>query len=230
MGIPLEVDSLEWSFQPGAPVFLRVDRLHIQPGAAVTVAGPSGSGKTSLLFILAGMERPTRGRIAWDGFDLSSAAEPARDAWRRVNVGLVFQDFRLVEDLSVRENVLLPSTFSRWRPGPDLETRADELIRRMRLPDPGQAAATLSRGEMQRTALARALLFRPPLVIADEPTASLDAQNEQAVCDLLFEAARMEGVTLLVATHQKAIHEMADRMITLDHGRIVSDVRRETDP
>jgi putative ABC transport system ATP-binding protein len=122
--------------------------------------------------------------------------------------------------------VLLPSTFSRWLPGRALQERARELIARLGLPKPGQVVATLSRGEMQRTALARALLLRPRLLVADEPTASLDAQNERAVWEMLFESAKDDGVTLLVATHQKSIQAMTDRLITLDHGTVVSDETR----
>ena len=202
------------------PVFLSVPRLVVGAGETVAVTGPSGSGKTSLLFLLGGMERPSAGRVVWDGTDITTLGESSRDRWRRENVGLVFQDFRLVEDLSVLQNVLLPASFSRWRPGRELVSRAYGLLARMNLSKPRQITATLSRGEMQRTALARALLFRPRLILADEPTASLDAENERTVCDLLFDAAREEGATLLVATHQKGLRERADRVIAMDHGRI----------
>ena len=220
MGLSLETESLEWAFQVGAPAFLSVPRFVVAAGEMVAVTGPSGSGKTSLLFLLGGMERPSAGRIAWDDTDITTLNEASRDRWRRENVGIVFQDFRLVEDLSVLQNVLLPASFSRWRPGRDLESRAHALMERMNLSKPRQITATLSRGEMQRTALARALLFRPRLILADEPTASLDAANEQAVCDLLFDAAKEEGATLLVATHLKSLRERADRVIAMDHGRM----------
>jgi putative ABC transport system ATP-binding protein len=155
--------------------------------------------------------------------DLSSLKEARPDRWRRSAVGLGFQDIRLVEDLSVLANVLLPTTFQRWQPGPVLRERAVWLIRRMGLKDPRQRVATLSRGEMQRTALARALLLRPPVILADEPTASLDAENERAVEDLLFDAVRAEGATLIIATHHQRLWEKADRRIALDHGRLVND-------
>lgn len=223
----LDVESLQWSFVPGEAAFLSVPGMVVRAGEVVAVTGPSGSGKTSLLFLLAGIERPASGRIRWDGTDIAALGESARDRWRRARAGLVFQDFRLIEDLSVTENILLPSSFARWSPGPELRSRARSLIERMGLPDPHQPAATLSRGEMQRTALARALLFRPRLILADEPTASLDAANEAAVSDLLLEAAREDGVTLLVATHQAALRDRADRVISLEHGRVVSDIPRE---
>lgn len=227
MGISLVLDSMRWSFEPSAPVFLSVDRLTIGAGESVALTGASGSGKTSLLFLLTGMERPSAGRISWDGFELSAAPESARDRWRRDNVGLMFQDFRLEEDLSVLDNVLLPCTFSQWRPGRVLQARARELMARVGLKKPEQSVATLSRGEMQRTALARALLRQPKLLVADEPTASLDAENERIVWELLFDSTLRDGVTLLIATHQKAIQGMTDRVITLDHGAISSDEARK---
>jgi putative ABC transport system ATP-binding protein len=226
VGLSLKTVSLEWAFERGAPAFLSVPRLVVEAGETVAVTGPSGSGKTSLLFLLGGMEMPSAGRIVWDGRDITALSEASRDRWRRENVGLVFQDFRLVEDLSVLQNVLLPASFSRWRPGRELESRALDLMERMNLSRPRQITATLSRGEMQRTALARALLFRPRLILADEPTASLDAENENAVCVLLFDAVREEGATLLVATHQKSLRERADRVIAMDHGRISSKEAR----
>lgn len=226
MGLSLEIESLAWGFESRSPVFLSVARLSAHAGETVAITGPSGSGKTSLLFLLAGMERPSGGRISWDGTDITALGESLRDRWRRTNVGLVFQDFRLVEDLSVLQNVLLTSSFSRWRPERATESRARALIERMGLSKPHQITATLSRGEMQRTALARALLFRPQLILADEPTASLDAMNEQAVCGLLFDVAREQGASLMVATHQPGLRDRADRVLVMDHGRISSDTSR----
>jgi len=222
-GLPLLAEDLRWTFQPGSSPFLSLDSLSIPAGQTVAVTGPSGSGKTSLLFLLAGLEQASGGKICWGDTNLSALREEARDRWRRSAVGLVFQDFRLVEDLSVLANVLLPTTFQRWQPGPVLRERAVWLIRRMGLKDPRQRVATLSRGEMQRTALARALLLRPPVILADEPPASLDAENERAVEDLLFDAVRAEGATLIIATHHQRLWEKADRRIALDHGRLVND-------
>jgi putative ABC transport system ATP-binding protein len=222
-GLPLQIEGLQWAFQPGSPPFLCIESLSIPAGQKAAVTGPSGSGKTSLLFLLAGLERAARGKLRWGGTDLSTLREAEADRWRRSAVGMVFQDFRLVDDLSVLANVLLPTTFLRWNPGPGLRGRALALIERMGLQDPRQRVATLSRGEMQRTALARALLLRPPVILADEPTASLDAENERTVEDLLFAAVREEGATLLIATHHQRLWEKADRRLALAHGRIVSD-------
>ncbi len=222
MGLSLEIDRLAWSFEHDRAPFLKIDALRIPSGKTVALTGPSGSGKTSLLFLLAGMETPTYGRIAWEGFDIAAAGESARDSWRRTAVGLMFQDFRLIEDLSVIDNILLPASFTRWRPGAELRARAAELLDRMRLSKPDQSVATLSRGEMQRVALARALLFRPAILLADEPTASLDAENERIVWDLLLGAAHEQGATLVVATHHRGVLDTVDTVVALDHGRLVS--------
>jgi putative ABC transport system ATP-binding protein len=187
------------------------------------VTGPSGSGKTSLLFLLAGLEKASGGAIRWGDTNITELREAERDRWRRASVGLVFQDFRLVDDLSVLANVLLPTTFLRWRPGSELRARALALIERMGLKNPRQRVATLSRGEMQRAAMGRALLLRPRIILADEPTASLDAESERLVEDLLFDAAREEGATLLIATHHQRLWQKADRRIALAHGSVASD-------
>jgi putative ABC transport system ATP-binding protein len=132
----------------------------------------------------------------------------------------VFQDFQLVPELTALENVLLPLTFERWSVPRDDRRRAAGLLERLGVGRPGARASTLSRGEMQRTALARALLGRPPVLLADEPTASLDAANEAAVAALLLEYARDEGATVVVSTHQALLRDGADRRITLAHGRV----------
>lgn len=144
----------------------------------------------------------------------------ARDAWRRENVGLVFQDFQLIGELSALENVLLPTTFRSWSPSPEDLSRASQLLDRLGVGRHGARAGTLSRGEMQRVSIARALLKRPPVLLADEPTASLDAANEAIVSSLLLEAAREEGATLVISTHHRAVRDGADLVADLDHGAL----------
>ena len=227
MGMELNITDLRWGFGPGQPDFIDLPRLNIDAGSAVCLSGPSGSGKTSLLFLLAGLEKTRVGAIRWGDTDLASASESQRDLFRRRHIGMVFQDFHLVGGLSVLENVLLPTRFGRWSPSPAQFTRAHALLDQVGLPNPRQRSATLSRGEMQRLAVARALLMEPSVLIADEPTASLDADNESHVADLLLALAREHGVTLLLSSHQIRLKESADRCIGLAHGRIVSDLMRE---
>jgi putative ABC transport system ATP-binding protein len=149
---------------------------------------------------------------------LDSSAQ--RDRWRRRNLGLVFQDFQLVPELTALENVLLPVTFERFLVPAETTQRARALLDQVGVRRLDARAATLSRGEMQRTALARALLGRPPVLLADEPTASLDTAHEAAVVDLLVACCRDHGTTVIVSTHQAALQTAADRVLRLDHGRI----------
>jgi putative ABC transport system ATP-binding protein len=197
--------------------------LHLAPGTLTAVVGPSGAGKSTLLFLLAGLELPSTGSLRWGGFDWSTLSGMGRDRWRRTRIGLVFQDFQLVPDLTAIENVLLPLTFTRWSIPRSDRTRAATLLERLGIVRPDARAASLSRGEMQRVALARALVTRPPVLLADEPTASLDAVREAEVADLLLETVRDEGTTAVVSTHQPLLRERADRLWRLDHGQLTEE-------
>lgn len=203
----LTVEGLRLIYGRGADAttVLDIPTLRIAVGDRLGVSGPSGSGKTSLLHVLTGIERPTAGRIAWGGVDLTSLGEGARDAWRRRNVGLVFQDFHLAPELTALENVLLPFRFDHWRLGGAQRERAHDLLASAGLTEPRRRAGLLSRGEQQRVAIARALVRKPRILAADEPTASLDAENGARIADLLLEAARRSGATLLVVTHDAAL-------------------------
>lgn len=220
MGLALEVSRVTWGFDSQEAPFLRITDLTLAPGQVLAVTGPSGAGKSTLLSLLAGFEAPAAGTIRWGDHDLGTASETSRDRWRRDHVGLVFQDFQLVPELTAVENVLLPLTFSRFTVGRSERAKASALLEELGVTRVTARASTLSRGEMQRTALARALLSRPPVVLADEPTASLDADNEAAVTNLLIDCARRHGATVVVATHQPRLIEKADRQVRLDHGAL----------
>src|SRR5260221_4487224 len=183
---------------------LAIARLDIPAGALVAIQGPSGSGKTSLAGILAGIERPRTGGVVWDGEDVSSLGEAARDRWRRDHVGLVFQQFHLFPALSPLENVLLPARFAHFVVPDRLARRGRALLDRVGIRLAGDLRL-MSRGEMQRVAVARALLFAPRLLIADEPTASLDAAAASGVAELLFAACADAGTTLILITHDAAL-------------------------
>jgi putative ABC transport system ATP-binding protein len=206
--IGLEAAGLELAYRlPGgeAVVVLQGLDLVLPPGAAVGITGPSGSGKTSLLHLLAGIERPGRGRLRWGDTELTALGESARDGWRRRQVGLVFQDFHLLPGMSVLDNVLTSAFFDHWRTPARLRERARALLATVGAPQDGRAVASLSRGEQQRVALARALLRTPPILLADEPTASLDAEHGRAVADLLLDLRDKEGTTLIVVSHDPAL-------------------------
>jgi putative ABC transport system ATP-binding protein len=201
---------------------LDVAALEIAPGSTVGLRGPSGAGKSTLLDLVAGLLSPKSGTVTWGDTRLDRLGDAARLAWRRATVGFVFQDFHLVDELSIAENVLMPARFAAFRAGAKLRDRADRLIAAMGLPDAGRRADRLSRGERQRVAVARALLLEPPLLLADEPTASLDAETGHEVARLLLEAARAGGATLLVASHDPDLLARLDRVHTLVAGRLVA--------
>lgn len=221
----LTIDALGMAFgraSDGATV-LSTPQLTVTPGALVTVAGPSGSGKSTFLHLIGGVLRPTAGRILWDGDDLTAMGESRRDGWRRRHVGFLFQNFHLIEELTALENVLLPAYFSAWSARP-LRRRAEELLVRFGVPAERRAVATLSRGEMQRVGLARALLFDPPVILADEPTASLDRMNGAAVATTLAALAD-EGRTVIVATHDRDLLDVSGRRLVIERGLVEDEDR-----
>jgi putative ABC transport system ATP-binding protein len=178
---------------------LEVRRLSIDSGAHWCVVGRSGSGKTTLLNILCGVLRPTRGRVYLGDTDLFALDEPARDALRARSIGCVFQALELLDGLTALENLTLAQRFAGIS-GERARRRAEELLERLGLRDKaGARPAELSVGEQQRVAIARAVSKAPALVLADEPTASLDDESAQAAADLLIETCRER--TLIVASH-----------------------------
>jgi putative ABC transport system ATP-binding protein len=208
---------------------LDLERIEIPPGSHVAICGPSGSGKTTLLHVLCGIEAPRLGRVCWDGVDLFALGEGARDRWRRHSVGLVFQQFHLFPSLSPLENVSLPARFAAFRVERAVVCRARALLDQVEVRATGDTAR-LSRGEMQRVALARALLFSPPILLADEPTASLDAGAAARVAGLMFSIACESGATLLLVTHDLALAARCPRVMHLVAGRAcdVAPARCET--
>ena len=192
----------------------------VEPGAVVGVTGPSGSGKSTLIHLAAGLLLPTMGRIAWGETVLSTLAEGSRDAWRRRMVGLVFQDFHLLPALSALDNVLLPHRFDHLRLPAGAVAAARDLLETVGLAYPDRQAGLLSRGEQQRVALARALARSPRILLADEPTASLDASHGRAVADLLLAFAAESGTTTIIVSHDPVLLARLPRVDALVAGRI----------
>jgi putative ABC transport system ATP-binding protein len=199
-------------------VILRDIDLAVTRGEALSVVGASGSGKSTLLAILAGLDTPSEGRVVLDGEDLFSLDEDARAALRGRTVGFVFQSFQLLPALSALENVMLPLELSGAE---DAEPAAQDMLARVGLAErlhhyPRQ----LSGGEQQRVALARAFVGRPKLLLADEPTGSLDAESGEAVIRLLFDMNRENGTTLVLVTHDESLAQRCGRSVRLAAGRI----------
>jgi putative ABC transport system ATP-binding protein len=190
-------------------------------GELTVIVGPSGSGKSSLLHALAGIALPQLGQVTFGTTVVNALPEPQRDAWRLRHCGMVFQDFRLIDELDVLGNVLLPAQFQSARLPNGLLSRAQQLLEQFMVPRRLGSVARLSRGEQQRVALARALLLDPSLILADEPTASLDAENGQRIA-MALKALAQDGKTVVVVSHDDKVVALADRVVTLKAGRVQS--------
>ena len=197
--------------------------LAIAPNEFVAVVGPSGCGKSTLLHLVAGLDRPTTGEITVDGLNLTTADDAALTNYRRRQLGLVFQFFNLLPTMNVRENVSLPLLLQ-GVPLAECDARADELLERVGLTNrAGHFVHQLSGGEQQRTAIARALVHRPSLLIADEPTGNLDTISAERVLGLLREIAHDRLTTLVLVTHSAEVAAAAARLIEMRDGKVVND-------
>ena len=216
----VELIRVSRSFARGDEVVHALDdfTLALERGEMVALVGPSGCGKTTALNLVAAVDRPDAGTVRVAGVDVGAASESELTALRRRSVGMVFQAFHLVPHLTVEENIALPLALDRRRD----PARVDELIRRVGLGHRRRHyPSELSGGEQQRTAVARALVHRPQVVVADEPTGNLDSHTGAAVVALLAELRREEGATLLLATHDPKVAAAADRLVELADGRAV---------
>ncbi len=197
--------------------------LSADEGDFLVIAGESGSGKTTLLSLLSGLDRPTSGRVLIGGADITDMDEESLAPFRNATFGFVFQAFHLVPSLSALENVMFPAELRR---DPDAGRKAMELLERVGLTGrAGNLPHQLSGGEKQRVAICRALVNRPPLIFADEPTGNLDSANGAAVLELLLDLRRERGSTLVMVTHSREIAARADRVITLRDGVVIEDTR-----
>jgi len=197
-----------------------IPSLELAQGKTLGIRGASGAGKTTLLHCLAGIEPVIAGSICWGDTDICKLSARELTRWRQQRLGLVFQDFHLVEGLSALDNVLLPVSFAAWKAPLTLRTRAQQLLERVGISDPTRRAELLSRGERQRVAVARALLFEPAVVLADEPTASLDPENREIIGELLCELVREQGATLIVVSHEPRLLARMDMQTELYDGTL----------
>lgn len=207
--------------QAGTVDILKGVDLKVSAGESVSITGPSGAGKTSLMMIVGGLERPTRGKVEVAGSLLNGQDEDALARFRRDNIGIVFQSFHLIPTMTALENAAIPLELSG---DSDAFAKADAELQLVGLEHrldhyPGQ----LSGGEQQRVALARALVAQPNLILADEPTGNLDGENSIKIMELLFELCRKKSATLVLITHQSDLAAKCHRNIELADGLIVSD-------
>ncbi|MDH5589175.1 MAG: ABC transporter ATP-binding protein [Gemmatimonadota bacterium] len=220
----IQAHGLEKTYLSGGHplTVLRDVDLEVAPESFVAVVGPSGSGKTTLLGLLAGLDRPTRGRVILDGVDIFASTEDERAEFRARRVGFVFQSFHLLPTLTALENVLVPLELR--GEGREHRDRAVDLLARVGLSGRMEHyPSQLSGGEQQRVALARAFVHRPRILFADEPTGNLDGETEKGVVSILEELNRESRTTLVLVTHDLSLAERAHRIVALANGEIVSD-------
>jgi putative ABC transport system ATP-binding protein len=202
----------------GTLTILHDIEFELRPQESVAIVGASGSGKSTLLSIIAGLDTPTSGTVRLQGQDLFAIDEDARAALRARSVGFVFQSFQLLGNLSALENVMLPLELMGRH---DARAAATEMLRRVGLGERlGHYPKVLSGGEQQRVALARAFVVHPALLLADEPTGSLDFATGGKVMELMFDMNRELGTTLVLVTHDRAIAARCDRQLRIEAGRI----------
>ena len=200
----------------GQLAILRDISFELGAGQTVAIVGASGSGKSTLLGILAGLDTPSRGRVALAGQNLFALDEDARAALRAQHVGFVFQSFQLMANLTALENVMLPLELAGRA---DARGLATAMLRRVGLGERLQhRPKVLSGGEQQRVALARAFVVRPELLLADEPTGSLDHATGAAIMDLMFELNREQGTTLVLVTHDRQLAARCERRLAIEAG------------
>jgi len=217
----LSIQGLARRFGP-RPILDALD-LQLAAGEYVAIVGESGAGKSTLLNLVAGLDAPDAGRIEIGGVDITRLDEDARTRLRRAKVGFVFQAFHILPHMTVAQNVELPLVLLGVEPQ-ERRTRTQELLAAVGLADRGDSPPReLSGGELQRVAVARALVHRPALVLADEPTGNLDPDTADTVLALLVRTIKAQGAAGILVTHSRHAAMTADRVLRLDHGRLRPD-------
>ena len=198
--------------------------LSVSKGEFVAIVGASGSGKSTLLHILGSVDKPTEGKVMIDGTDLSRLNQTEAAIFRRRKVGLVYQFYNLIPTLTVRKNILMPLALDKKKPNQEY---FEKVVNSLGIADRLEALPNqLSGGQQQRAAIARSLIYRPALLLADEPTGNLDQKNSKEIIDMLKLAGRNLEQTILLITHDEKVALEAERIITVEDGRIISDQRR----
>ena len=198
--------------------------LTVGKGEFVAVIGASGSGKSTLLHILGSVDKPTSGKVTIDGTDLSKLNQTQAAIFRRRKVGLVYQFYNLIPTLIVQKNILMPLALDKKKPNQEY---FEKLVRSLGIAERLEALPNqLSGGQQQRVAIARSLIYRPALLLADEPTGNLDQKNSKEIIDMLKLSNRNLEQTIVLITHDEKVALEADRIITIEDGRIISDEKR----
>ena len=221
----LKCECIGKIYSSGANQVRALDKvnLSVEKGEFVAIIGASGSGKSTLLHILGSVEKPTKGKVLVDGMDISSMSRTQAAIFRRRKVGLVYQFYNLIPTLTIQKNILMPLLLDKKKVNQEY---FEQIVNSLGISDkldflPSQ----LSGGQQQRAAIARALIYRPALLLADEPTGNLDQKNSKEIIDMLKLSNRNLNQTILLITHDEKIALEADRIITLEDGKIISDRR-----
>lgn len=221
----LKCDCIGKVYGSGANQVRALDKvnLSVEKGEFVAIIGASGSGKSTLLHILGSVEKPTKGKVLVDGIDISSMSRTQAAIFRRRKVGLVYQFYNLIPTLTIQKNILMPLLLDKKKVNQEY---FEQIVNSLGISDkldflPSQ----LSGGQQQRAAIARALIYRPALLLADEPTGNLDQKNSKEIIDMLKLSNRNLNQTILLITHDEKIALEADCIITLEDGKIISDRR-----
>lgn len=221
----IELNHVSKVFQLASGGFYALNdvSLHIGRGQLVAVTGKSGSGKSTLLNIIAGIDKPTEGKVLINGVRVDKLGESELASWRGKNIGVVFQFFQLLPTLTVAENVMLPMDFCNSYPRKERKDRALALLQQVNIAEQAdKLPATLSGGQQQRAAIARALANDPALIIADEPTGNLDSHTASAIFDL-FEGLSRSGKTVVIVTHEREFSSRFEATISISDGRILKE-------
>ncbi len=226
LAVLLENVQLTLTSEAGDVNILRGIDLEVGQGEAIGIVGPSGGGKSTMMMVIAGLERVSSGTVETAGVELNPLSEDDLALFRRENVGIVFQNFHLIPTMTALENVAVPLEFAGHASTDEICAQAQKQLEAVGLGHrlthyPGQ----LSGGEQQRVALARAYASEPKILLADEPTGNLDGETGKVVMDLLFDLHDRAGTTLLLISHDPALAERCDRVVTLADGQIVGDRR-----
>ena len=219
----LKVENLEKSYGKGEAKVdaLKNINLSINKGEFVAIVGPSGSGKSTLLHLMGGVDKPTSGKVSINNVDIYSLKEKDLSIFRRRNVGLIYQFYNLIPVLSAKENILLPAELDNRKIDKEY---LDDLLKTLGLKErENHLPNELSGGQQQRTSIGRALINRPAVILADEPTGNLDSKNSKEVLELLKLSVKKYNQTLIMITHDLNIALQADRVITIEDGIIKSD-------
>ncbi len=218
----IRTENLRKSYQQGETKIPAVDgvSLQIEQGEFIAIVGKSGSGKSTLLHLLGGLDTPTEGSVFYDDVNLSQLKDTPSARFRRVHIGFVFQEYHLIPELTVRENIIYPALFAKKKVDEDY---LGQLISTLELDDRvTHLPSQLSGGQQQRTAVARAFINQPEVVLCDEPTGNLDSHSGKAVMEMIASLRRQFHQTVVVVTHDMEFAQTADRILTIRDGKIVS--------